>query len=578
MLPPLSSGRRFWRALVAAGASLAATAAVTVAIQWPFPALVDIMPWIAAILAILALGTAMLFRGMDLRLLAQSLAIGRKDAHARGLEEATFDGVLTLDANGTIRSANRRAALLFNREPADLVGRAFIEFLTPDGRRRLEDFLDRPADGDMTAELRALRNRDTFTARVSLTPVPGGDGKVHFALLLRDVTAQRAAESDAADSRRRFSDAMEAISEGMSLWDEQDRLVSCNPRFMEFHAAVAHMLVPGCRFEDFVRDSVMFGAPPEAIGRESEWIAERFDRHRRPGIRFLQQSTGGRWLRTVERRTAAGETICVETDVTDEETRLRDIVAARDNAEAASRAKTRLLALMNHEFRTPLNAIIGFAEIMRGEPGDEVHVERYRDYAADIHASGVFLMKTVDDLLELTGLDVRRSPLDEEAVDPRRLVEECCEAVRRSPAGRNRSIIAAAPQGLAAFVADHRLIARCLRRLIEQAAVTARTGDSVTVAAGRDGSGNLALSVTVKGGGFRWRVLRLGTGGGANEHGRGWAADGLALGMTLAELEIQLHGGRLLLDAEGTGGATATLIVPAARVLDSAAAPAGQDA
>src|SRR5690606_7542336 len=66
--------------------------------------------------------------------------------------------------------------------------------------------------------------------------------------------------------------------------------------------------------------------------------------------------------------------------------------AARYDAEQASRAKSAFLANMSHELRTPLNAINGFSEIIGEMRFGPDAMERYRDYARDIHQSGEHLL------------------------------------------------------------------------------------------------------------------------------------------------------------------------------------------
>src|SRR5262249_56192336 len=65
---------------------------------------------------------------------------------------------------------------------------------------------------------------------------------------------------------------------------------------------------------------------------------------------------------------------------------------ARRRAEGANVSKSRFLAQMSHELRTPLNAILGFSEVMKGEIFGPHQVPAYKEYAGDIHNSGVHLL------------------------------------------------------------------------------------------------------------------------------------------------------------------------------------------
>ncbi len=81
---------------------------------------------------------------------------------------------------------------------------------------------------------------------------------------------------------------------------------------------------------------------------------------------------------------------------------------ARRRAEAANIAKSRFLAQMSHELRTPLNAILGFSEVMKSEIFGPHTVPAYKDYAGDIHNSGVHLLGLINEILDLSRVEAGR--------------------------------------------------------------------------------------------------------------------------------------------------------------------------
>ncbi|MBL8487813.1 MAG: Hpt domain-containing protein [Rhodocyclaceae bacterium] len=81
--------------------------------------------------------------------------------------------------------------------------------------------------------------------------------------------------------------------------------------------------------------------------------------------------------------------------------RTRELEAARDAAEAASRAKSNLLANLSHEFRTPMNAIVGLTSLIRRDTTDAEQLDRIRR----VGRAAESLLGMVDDLLELTRMD-----------------------------------------------------------------------------------------------------------------------------------------------------------------------------
>ncbi len=110
---------------------------------------------------------------------------------------------------------------------------------------------------------------------------------------------------------------MQCISEGFALWDANDRLVVCNPRYREIFASVAPILEPGLTFTDMVYATVEAGVFRPADDKPTQRIRDRLEAHRNPGGSEERRLTDGRWLRTTEWRTPDGCTITIHADVTE---------------------------------------------------------------------------------------------------------------------------------------------------------------------------------------------------------------------------------------------------------------------
>ena len=106
------------------------------------------------------------------------------------------------------------------------------------------------------------------------------------------------------------------------------------------------------------------------------------------------------------------------------ETQAVELVAARDRAKAADRAKSAFLANMSHELRTPLNAIIGFSDMMiAGLYGSLA--AKHAEYVHDIRASGVHLKDILNDILDLSKIDAGGMTLHAECVSLDQMGEAC---------------------------------------------------------------------------------------------------------------------------------------------------------
>ncbi len=212
--------------------------------------------------------------------------------------------------------------------------------------------------------------------------------------LERRAAALERSERRAAEAHERLADALESISEGFILYDENERLVLCNSRYREFYPLIRDILVPGTRMEDVVRTAVERGQIVDARDAPEEWIRWRLQQHRTGEGTHIQQLSDGRWLRASERKTKNGGIVGIRTDITE----FKNIEAALRKNEAQLRhitdAMPVMIAYMDAEarhifvnrivcdwFRTTREEIIGktMAETL---PRD--HWEAVRPYVEEV--------------------------------------------------------------------------------------------------------------------------------------------------------------------------------------------------
>ncbi|MCF4126916.1 PAS domain-containing hybrid sensor histidine kinase/response regulator [Methylobacterium sp. SyP6R] len=167
--------------------------------------------------------------------------------------------------------------------------------------------------------------------------------------------------------------------------------------------------------------------------REAEVVERGEMRHRADGARLVDLAilpAGGgavRWFAFVETVTAGRdgrpEVLRAGRDVTERVESARFLEEARSRAEAASVAKSRFIASVSHEFRTPLNGIMGMADLML----DTSLSPEQRTYAEAVKTSGEALLSLIDGILDFSKIEAGRLDLAAEPFDPAALVESVVE-------------------------------------------------------------------------------------------------------------------------------------------------------
>jgi signal transduction histidine kinase len=245
---------------------------------------------------------------------------------------------------------------------------------------------------------------------------------------------------------------------------------------------------------------------------------------------------------------------------------------AREEAELSNRSKTEFLANISHELKTPLNAVIGFAELLTRQADGRLSTGEYVQYLHEIEKSGRHLLTMVDDLLDLSRIDIKALELAEEDLSVPALVSTCIQFILERAERTGVTLVTNADAALPMLFADRRMIKQMLSNLLSNAVKFTPAGGKVSVRCVVDNCGGIRVCVTDTGIGIAQENLaKVVEPFYQAEASIARRYEGAGLGLALVNAMIQAHGGGLSLDSKLGAGTTATLHFPSARTI----APAG---
>lgn len=244
------------------------------------------------------------------------------------------------------------------------------------------------------------------------------------------------------------------------------------------------------------------------------------------------------------------------------------LVEARSRAEAANEAKSRFLATVSHEFRTPLNGILGMADLLADTGPDAEQTT----YIEALRTSGEALLALVDDILDFAKVEAGKLELVEEPFDLVQLVETVAELV--APRAQAKGIELAAhiaPDLPARLIGDRDRLRQVLLNLVGNAVKFTETG-GVGVSL-RSAGPNLEIAVADTGPGIPADRLDVIFGEFEQlDHGAGMRQSGAGLGLAIVRRIVGLMGGEVRAESRLGEGATFRVLLP----LRAADAPASR--
>ncbi len=288
------------------------------------------------------------------------------------------------------------------------------------------------------------------------------------------------------------------------------------------------------------------------------------------------------WVKVAARRMTYGGVPCllaISQDITEQKEQARALTEAQEQlrrqasnlnlderqaAQAASRAKSAFLAHMSHELRSPLNAILGFSEVIRGLHFGRDQVEKYAEYGGYIHQAGTHLLALIDDILDIAKVEAGKLDLQPSSFDLTELLDECARMMRPMVDGRGLALQVTGNAAGLSLTADRRRTKQMILNLLSNAIKFTHAGGRVELAAHRLADGAIAITVADTGIGMSEDQIAVAL----EPFGRVESSSikdptGTGLGLPIVQNLIEAHGGRLQIRSQLKRGTIARLVFPA---------------
>ena len=384
--------------------------------------------------------------------------------------------------------------------------------------------------------------------------------------------AWRKASDELTLGKRNLDIALNYMSQGLCLFDADQRLIICNRRYLEIYNFSPAVVKPGITLREIMEYSVSIGNYPTAEEGHKALAQRPSEAARREQAKFTQTLSNGRVIAVNHEPLPDGGSVATYEDVTLQEQARVALQSAKDQAEAANRAKSEFLANMSHELRTPLNAIIGFSELMTLETMGPIGNDRYKDYTKDIFDSGTHLLALINDVLDLSKIEAGRYKLREEKVDLEDVVRSSVRVITERAERANLILSTDIPSPAPRLYADERALKQMLLNLLTNAVKFTPAGGRVGLGVKRNSAGGLDIVVSDTGIGIAPEDLpKAMERFGQVDSQTARKFEGTGLGLPMVKSLTELHGGTLRLESKVGEGTRVIISLPADRVLDDAA-------
>jgi len=264
-----------------------------------------------------------------------------------------------------------------------------------------------------------------------------------------------------------------------------------------------------------------------------------------------------------KKNAAQQEIVCVVENIHENILTQNTLQKARMEAELALRSRSEFLANMSHDLRTPLNAVLGFSQMITGEVLGTIDNPQYMEYARHIQESGYDLLAKIEDLLEIASLDAGHVTLDRSCVRLGEILKQVVDAQTHHTQAKQIRLVCDATNNSVELFVDRVKIQHILGHLVTNAIKHCKASHQINIRTSKLKDGGFRLRVTDNGGGMD--DIRLSQIKNALAEKSCWTSkhsQSIGLGLALTKEFVELHGGELVVESVLSRGTTVDILLP----------------
>lgn len=501
----------------------------------------------------------------ELRRAQAELELAR-DRYARLYNEAPV-GYVTLDYAAVIKEANSTFGEMLRVPFSQLKNAPFSRFVKEEDRgiflTRLKAFMSSP-DGK-TMDIHLARGDGTYLPvsiqgrlqKQTQRPTAGHPAPHDIQIALVDISERLRAEEARKETEEKFRLIAESVQDVFWLsTPDTGKTLYISPAYEKVWGRA-------CVARRQTSPSFLDAVHPEDL----EHLKRQMERGKTEGwsseYRIIHPDGSVRWIhaRSYPVFDGSGNLMYVTgaaSDITDRKKLDVALLAAKEQAEAANRAKDEFLAKMSHELRTPLNAIMGFSGlILDGHVGEVNHTQK--DFLTDVLNSSNHLLCLINDILDIAKIQSRKITLDLSPVKLKDLLHDCMVMVKDHALSDSIHVSVQLDPEIEALslMGDERKLKQVILNLLINALRFTPRGGRVTLktylSPDLDGGELVNISVTDNGKGIspedQMRIFEeFYQVKDANQ-----PIAGTGLGLAIVKSFVELHHGEIWVESEGIG-------------------------